>query len=431
MKKHLGKSLPAIVGVAAVALLGGAYFAFAPAGAVTPAAASTPTAAPTVGQASTAAATTDATPTPTPSATTTDSPSPTPSPSPSATPTPPPSLTLKSVSPAARATKVSFGATIRVRFSEVLAADTPLPKLTPKVPGAWKVEGATLVFVAKGHLPVYAKVTVTLPGGASGVLSAAGARLRTARTTWFTVGAPSSVLRLQQVLAELGYLPVRFAVPVAATATSKAHYTPALGREPANLDLLSLKPLTGKFIWRYKHIPGSLSALWKRGVSTVLVRGALMAFESDHKLASDGVVGRAVWTALLKATTKHLASKRSYDYIEVSMSSPETLRVWRDGRVVYSCPANTGIASRPTARGTYPVYARYLSTTMSGTNPDGTKYNDPGVPYVAYFNGGDAVHGFIRGSYGWPQSLGCVELPYGAAAVVYKYDPIGTLVHVS
>ena len=68
---------------------------------------------------------------------------------------------------------------------------------------------------------------------------------------------------------------------------------------------------------------------------------------------------------------------------------------------------------------------------MSGTNPDGSHYSDPGVPYVAYFNGGDAVHGFVRGSYGWPQSLGCVELPYGAAAVVYKYDPIGTLVTVS
>ena len=109
------------------------------------------------------------------------------------------------------------------------------------------------------------------------------------------------------------------------------------------------------------------------------------------------------------------------------MSIPETLRVWRNGRVVYSTPVNTGIASRPMAAGTFPVYARYLSTTMRGTNPDGTKYNDPGVPYVAYFNGGDAVHGFVRGSYGWPQSLGCVELPYSAAAVVFGYDPIGTL----
>jgi outer membrane protein assembly factor BamB len=218
---------------------------------------------------------------------------------------------------------------------------------------------------------------------------------------------------------------------VAATATTKAHYVSALGREPATLDLLSLKPLTGKFLWRYKHIPASLSSLWKRGASTVLIKGAVMAFESDHKLADDGVAGRTVWMALLKATSRHLASKRTYDYVEVSRSLPQTLRVWRNGRVIYSSLCNTGIAGRPTDPGTFPVYARFLSTTMSGTNPDGSKYHDAGVPYVAYFNGGDAVHGFIRGSYGWPQSLGCVELPYSAAAVVFRYDPIGTLVHVS
>ncbi|HSR86446.1 MAG TPA: hypothetical protein VLM11_19910 [Streptosporangiaceae bacterium] len=39
-------------------------------------------------------------------------------------------------------------------------------------------------------------------------------------------------------------------------------------------------------------------------------------------------------------------------------------------------------------------------------------YADP-VSFVSYFNGGDAVHYFPRGSYGSEQSLGCVELPYG------------------
>ena len=52
---------------------------------------------------------------------------------------------------------------------------------------------------------------------------------------------------------------------------------------------------------------------------------------------------------------------------------------------------------------------------MSGTNPDGSHYSDPGIPWVSYFNGGDALHGFIRASYGFPQSLGCVEMPYSEA----------------
>ena len=56
--------------------------------------------------------------------------------------------------------------------------------------------------------------------------------------------------------------------------------------------------------------------------------------------------------------------------------------------------------------------------TMSGTNPDGSHYHDPGLRYISYFNGGDALHYFPRGSYGSPQSLGCVELPLAAAAAI-------------
>ncbi len=68
---------------------------------------------------------------------------------------------------------------------------------------------------------------------------------------------------------------------------------------------------------------------------------------------------------------------------------------------------------------------------MRGTNPDGSKYSDPGIPWVSYFNGGDALHGFVRGGYGYPQSDGCVEMPPANAAVVYPLPPIGTLVTVA
>ena len=55
---------------------------------------------------------------------------------------------------------------------------------------------------------------------------------------------------------------------------------------------------------------------------------------------------------------------------------------------------------------------------MSGTNPDGSHYNDPGIRWISYFHGGDALHAFNRASFGTPQSLGCVELPLDAAARV-------------
>jgi lipoprotein-anchoring transpeptidase ErfK/SrfK len=76
------------------------------------------------------------------------------------------------------------------------------------------------------------------------------------------------------------------------------------------------------------------------------------------------------------------------------------------------------------------VYLRFLNTIMSGTNPDGSHYSDP-VSFVSYFNGGDAVHYFPRGGYGYQQSLGCVELPYTAAQEAYPYLTYGSLVTVT
>jgi hypothetical protein len=44
---------------------------------------------------------------------------------------------------------------------------------------------------------------------------------------------------------------------------------------------------------------------------------------------------------------------------------------------------------------------------------------------------GQAVDYFPRCSYGWPQSLGCVELPLAAAAQAWPYLTYGSLVTVS
>jgi len=82
--------------------------------------------------------------------------------------------------------------------------------------------------------------------------------------------------------------------------------------------------------------------------------------------------------------------------------------VWRNGEYIFTTLVNTGITVAQTAVGTYPVYARYLVTTMTGKNPDGTPYSDPGIPWVSYFNGvtpctatsGPAT-GFRRASAAW------------------------------
>ena len=123
-------------------------------------------------------------------------------------------------------------------------------------------------------------------------------------------------------------------------------------------------------------------------------------------------------------------NKNGYTYGLASEGNPETLTVWHDGHVVLKTLANTGISAAPTTLGTAPVYLRYYFQIMKGKNPDGSKYADP-VYYVSYFRAGEAVHFFDRGSYGWPQSLGCVELPLSDAKKAYPYLTYGSLVTVA
>jgi hypothetical protein len=342
---------------------------------------------------------------------------------------------------------VSSSSDISVQFSTPLATDSPDPTLFPSIPGTWTLEGSTtLLFQPSEYLAPLSTLDLTVGTGATGPRGRLGQTLTTPFTTSFTIAAPS-VLRLQQLLAELGYLPLQFTPstldPLDTTlafgslsgapqgAASQSLDMSPIENEPTDPGQVTLDPQPGSFSWRYPNVPASLASLWQPGLDTVIVRGAVMSFEYDHGLENNGDLTLAFWSDLLDAVAAHQTHPGPYDYLEVSTSLPETLSVWRDGSVIFQSPANTGIPEAPTAAGTYPVYVRYASTTMSGFNPDGSHYDDPGVPDVAYFNGGDAVHGFLRGSYGSPQSLGCVELPYPAAAAVFGDDPIGTLVTIS
>jgi peptidoglycan hydrolase-like protein with peptidoglycan-binding domain len=255
--------------------------------------------------------------------------------------------------------------------------------------------------------------TITVPGGASGVVGSEGQRLAQNATSSFTV-APGSTLRLQQLLAELGYLPLTF--------------TPA---SPVTSPSQETDDQVGTFSWRWQDQPASLTTLWTPGTGNVITTGAVMNFENQNGLKTDGLAGPQVWTDLLADIQSNKADANPWDYVLVSESLPESTTVFKDGVEVYSTPANTGVPGAPTALGTFPVYARYTVTTMTGTNPDGSHYVDPGIPWVSYFNGGDALHGFDRGSYGFPQSDGCVEMPPANAAVVFPLTPLGTLVTVA
>jgi hypothetical protein len=324
----------------------------------------------------------------------------------SAVASPSPGTTIKSTSP------------ITLTFSKPIskALGSARPSVSPATAGSWQTLNAhTIQFVPTGYgYGLSTPVSIALPAGVHLVGGNGNAG------TW-TVPA-GSTLRLQELLSMLGYLPVDF------------HYAGGKGVDltPAAQEAAAVDPPKGRFSWRWRSTPSALRSMWQPGASGVMTQGAIMAFENNNDMDTDGIASAAVWRALMNDIVSGKGdSTFGYTFVQVSEGSPETEQTWHSGKTVVSGLVNTGIPEAPTATGVYPVFEHALSVTMQGTNPDGSHYDDPGVPYVSYFNGGDALHGFIRASYGFPQSLGCVEMPYSEASQVYPYTPIGTLVDVS
>ena len=314
---------------------------------------------------------------------------------------------------------------IIVTFSAPLAAHSPLPTLTPNIAGQWTAEGNSLVFQPASAIEPLSHVTVHIPGGPTGIRSANGQLLTASVTEHFRTGAYSQV-RLAQLLVQLGYLPMTWA-PDSNGATRAENAV--LGTSVQSQAAQAYDPPAGTFQWQPGY-PSTLTSLWSASQPNVVLRGAVMAFQAEHGISANGRVTPKLWTAVFNAAAKGEDNGNGYSYALANKGSPETLTIWHDGHIVFRSLTNTGIPVSPTVNGTFPVYLRLRSQIMSGTNPDGSHYADP-VAFVAYFNGGDAIHYFPRGSYGSQQSLGCVELPYTAAQRAYPYTTYGTLVTVS
>jgi peptidoglycan hydrolase-like protein with peptidoglycan-binding domain len=297
---------------------------------------------------------------------------------------------------------------LRLHFSAATKVkNLPALRTVPHVATKWQqISAHDVQAVVTGSLQPAAVYTIDLP-----------TRMTCTSTCHFTSVRPrlasvaSSTTWEEQLLAELNYLPVAF-VPNSSQS------------DPS-------QPTSGTFVWKYPNLPQTLQSQWQPGVAGVILRGALMNFQSVHNLPTTGIADSATWSALITAVQTKKVDPTTYNYVSVSEGTPEGLTLYVGNKVKFTTPVNTGISAAPTETGTFPVYERFLSTTMSGTNPDGSHYSDPDIQWVSYFNGGDALHEFPRYSYGFPQSLGCVEMPFASAETVFPYTPIGTLVTVN
>ena len=335
---------------------------------------------------------------------------------------------------------------IRVRLSGRPASFSPRPTFVPAVAGTWTIRGDSEIFTPASTLDPCATYTLAIPAASTAV---SHSPLGAPRKVSVSVACPS-LRGLQQILARLDYLPYESHSSERARALEDAAAETAATEQPGSSDTgdsneaaYAAHESRARLARRVAAIdafdPTSEEPRSRIGDAPPLeygqldetTKGALMVFQSGHELEPTGEPDKATWTALLEAAEKDERASSPYTFVTVSESIPETLEVHKGSHVVLTTPANTGVAGAETAQGIFPIFSRFTSTTMIGTNPDGSKYSDPGVPWVNYFNGGDAVHGFPRGSYGTPQSNGCVELPIETAHTVFDMLQIGDIVEVS
>jgi peptidoglycan hydrolase-like protein with peptidoglycan-binding domain len=335
-------------------------------------------------------------------------------------------LRVLSVSPGSSADPVTAADPVRVVFSAALAARSPRPTFSPPVAGQWTAAGHALVFTPAVPLAPATQVTLRVPAGSSGVRSVKGAALAQPVTAVFQAGG-SSTLRLEQLLAQLGYLPVTWGPQNGSSLTAPSGNV--LTAKHGGRGLAVVSPPGGAFRWLGDY-PAALTSQWQPGSPGVILTGAIMAFQSDHGLSMTGTVTTGLWQAVLAAAASGQDNPHGYTYALVSKALPQTLTVYHNGLVVFHGLANTGSAETPTPDGTFPVYLRVPSQIMQGLMPDGTPYAEP-AQFVSYFDGDYAVHSMVRASYGSPQSLGCVELPVAQAQQVWPYLTYGSLVTVS
>ena len=323
--------------------------------------------------------------------------------------------------PATRLTKLPHRTIINgtsplvVRLSGIPTATTPRPWLSPQVNGTWATVNDEEVFTpASGLLPCQS-YSLTIPAN---TIATGHSRLGRHRIISLQVSCPP-VRGLQDALARLDYIPYHLH-PLYGPAEHRGAETRSQALAEA------YDPPHGHLVAEVRDAPPST---YGNGADPVTI-GGLEVFQADHNIPATGVPDTRTWESLFAAESKDRRDPHPYTWVSVTESIPETLEVHKGSHVVLTSPANTGVPGATTAQGVFPIFERFVSTTMTGTNPDGSHYSDPGVPWVNYFNGGDAVHGFPRGSYGYPQSDGCVELPISTAAEVYPLLRIGDIVWV-
>jgi lipoprotein-anchoring transpeptidase ErfK/SrfK len=150
----------------------------------------------------------------------------------------------------------------------------------------------------------------------------------------------------------------------------------------------------------------------------------------DHLLEAKGL---QVDIPVRHTGFKTISATAAPKWIEVDLTN-KRMYAYQQTEVVRTFLVSAGAPATPTVTGTFAIYSKYAKQNMTGANADGSRYNQPNVPWVNYFYRDYAIHG----NYWRPQSYfgnvnsshGCVGITPSDATWMYTWASVGTPVVV-
>lgn len=178
-----------------------------------------------------------------------------------------------------------------------------------------------------------------------------------------------------------------------------------------------------------KNVDSGEESVAQEGRDGLSVDEARLMREIVSAVGAKKAYSSVVPTSLVAFSTQQ---RTIYDrWIGIDLSE-QRLTAYQRSEVVASYLISSGTYLYPTPVGTYHIYAKTRSQTMSGgSRLAGSYYSLPNVEWISWFYGDYGIHGtYWHNNFGHPMSHGCINMRNSEAQFVYEWAPVGTPVVV-
>lgn len=154
-----------------------------------------------------------------------------------------------------------------------------------------------------------------------------------------------------------------------------------------------------------------------------------LAKEIEQSLSKNQSLQKEV--VITEAPFKTVALTGYDKWVEVDLSEQRTT-LYTGSTPAHSFTISSGTSASPTVTGTFTVWLKNASQTMTGgSRASGDFYYLPNVTWVTYFYQDYSFHtAYWHNNFGHPMSHGCVNMRAADAKALYDFAPIGTKVVV-